>query len=305
MPFPLDHRGAAALLASRLPGADGRPLEPLGEGDYCLAFRWGSRVVRAAKHPAAAAALRREACVLAEVAGLLPLPVPRPEYHAPPGCPPFTVHDEVRGEVLTREGWEGMPAPARTRAASDLAAFLRALHSLPAEVGDRCGLERLDAASKARSLRGSCAEGLHARLDRETRDRLDAALAGWSSPAPGAAPEAVLLHRDVAPGHLLCDPATGRLTGVIDFGDVALGEPARDFVYVYEDFGPAILAEVLAAYAGERAPALLPEVRRWYLLEAVEWTVAASGAGGPELEEGLAEIRRELAAPEAVTLHTG
>ena len=37
----------------------------------------------------------------------------------------------------------------------------------------------------------------------------------------------VLLHCDLAPGHVLYDPSTGALTGIIDFGDVAIGEPTN------------------------------------------------------------------------------
>lgn len=63
------------------------------------------------------------------------------------------LHDEVTGEVLTREGWMGMPVPAREKAASDLADFLTALRRIPVEIRLECGLARLDAAELARKLR--------------------------------------------------------------------------------------------------------------------------------------------------------
>lgn len=292
----LDHATAAALLSDHLPAA-GVHLTPLGYGEFCLAFRLGKQIVRVARHPRAAIALRREACVLAAIADALPLPVPRPTYHSPSTCPPFTVHDEVTGELLTRDGWMGMRTAAREKAATDLATFLRALHAIPVTIGLECGLARLDGAEFARRLREAAAVTLYALLDRERRGRLDAILARWSLPLYAGRP-AVLLHCDIGPGHLLCDPATSSLTGVIDFGDIAVGEPARDFIFIYEDYGPAILTEVLSRYAGEDAPSLLSEVRRWYMLEAISWTLEMCAAKrATDVQHGLAEITRELAAP--------
>ncbi|HUF28718.1 MAG TPA: phosphotransferase [Gemmatimonadaceae bacterium] len=294
----IDHSGAAALIAGHLPAADHTPLEPFGQGVFCLAYRHGPRVVRVARHAEAAAALRREACVLDRIAPLLPLPVPRPTYHAPDGCPPFAVHDEVAGEALTRQRWLSMPADARENAAAELANFLRALHSLTTGSGVACGLEKLDATELARRLRGSMHDTIGGLFDRETRARLDAALERWSYSAPQSDSQPVLLHGDIGPAHVLYSEETGRLTGVIDFGDVAIGDAARDFIFMYEDYGEEIHSAVLRRYAGDDAPSMLAEIQKWYVLEAVAWTVEMHAARrDADVEQGIDEISRELARP--------
>jgi aminoglycoside 2''-phosphotransferase len=289
-----------ALLAGQLPAADRRRLEPLGQGEFYLAFRLGNQIVRVARHPEAAVALRREACVLVAVANRLPLPVPRPTYYQPSGCPPFSMHDEVVGTILTRDNWIRMPAAAREKAARDLAAFLRTLHTIPTAVGLECGLMQFDSSEYAHTLREAASAVVYPLLNDETQQSLDATLTLWSFPAGDGAPPRALLHCDIAPGHLLCDESTGRLTGVIDFGDIALGDPARDFIYIYEDYGPAILADVLSHYSDRGAPSLLPEIRKWYLLEVVAWTLdMLAGEHSAEVRQGLAEIKRELTAAAA------
>jgi aminoglycoside phosphotransferase (APT) family kinase protein len=91
------------------------------------------------------------------------------------------------------------------------------------------------------------------------------------------------------------DPSTLHLNGVIDFGDLVIGDPARDFIYIYEDFGPRILQEVLTRYAGKDALKMLPAIRKWYLLEAISWTINKyAEQHEADLGHGLAEIRREL-----------
>jgi aminoglycoside 2''-phosphotransferase len=288
----LDHSSAAKLLAGPFPGS---ALEPFGSGDFCLAFKRVDQVIRVARHPEAAGALERESCILPKIASRLPLPIPEPIYHAPHGCPPYTIHEEIVGEALTREAWEDMPASARERAASGLATFLKALHALPIEIGLECGLVQIDSVQMAGSLREEAADTIFPLLEPDLQGKLQRTLGHWASQQE--VPCFALLHRDIGPGHVLYDPLTLQLTGVIDFGDLVIGDPARDFIYIYEDFGPTILQEVLTHYAVKDAPTMMAAIRKWYLLEAISWTIAMYRQHQEEnLKHGLAEIRRELAA---------
>lgn len=60
----------------------------------------------------------------------------------------------------------------------------------------------------------------------------------------------VLIHCDLACEHIFCDPVRGALTGVIDWGDVTIGDPALDFVGLYSRHGRAFTERVLANYRG-------------------------------------------------------
>jgi aminoglycoside 2''-phosphotransferase len=232
----LDHTSAAKLLARQFPDSH---LVPFGSGDFCLAFKHGNEVIRVARHLEAAGALERESCILPKIAPRLPLPVLRLTYHAPDGFPPFTVHDEVVGDFLTREDWERMPPSSREKAASDLANFLKTLHALPIELGLECGLVQIDAAKMAYALLQEAADTIHPLLEPDVQRKFDQTLETWSSQPEVRRPG--LLHCDIGPGHVLYDPSTLHLTGVIDFADLVIGDPARDFIYIYEDFGTLIL----------------------------------------------------------------
>jgi aminoglycoside phosphotransferase (APT) family kinase protein len=48
--------------------------------------------------------------------------------------------------------------------------------------------------------------------------------------------EPALIHADLGPEHLLCDDS-GRLVGVIDWGDVAVGDPALDYAWLLHGAG--------------------------------------------------------------------
>ncbi|HEX2203143.1 MAG TPA: aminoglycoside phosphotransferase family protein [Longimicrobium sp.] len=293
-PWLSDHAEAAARIERHLPD-DGAELTPIGEGDDSFAFRLGTDVVRVAKHRGAADSLRLEACVMARIAPRLPFPVPRTAFSEPAHQCAFSVHAEVTGADLTREAWEALPPAAREAAAADVARFLDALHALGVAEAGACGVPRIDAAVFAGHLLAASAP-LHPRLAPETRRRLDAVLTRESLSSGADRPPA-LLHRDFGPGHVLFDPPTGRVTGVIDFGDLALGDPARDFIYVYEDYGSEMLDAVLRHYTGEDAATLRPRIHLWFLLEAVEWMLDPMEAGRrteAETEEGLAIVAHEL-----------
>ncbi|MEV0096548.1 aminoglycoside phosphotransferase family protein [Streptomyces sp. NPDC050738] len=98
-------------------------------------------------------------------------------------------------------------------------------------------LQQIDPAEGPPAYRG----GLLSEVDAETRDaiaeldRLDmidaaAATSAWeeSLGAPAWSGPPVWLHSDLMPGNLLT--ADGRLTGVIDFGTLGVGDPAADLL---------------------------------------------------------------------------
>ncbi|HSJ62896.1 MAG TPA: phosphotransferase [Gemmatimonadaceae bacterium] len=290
----LEHDAGASLLRAHLPEAD-LPLIAVGAGDDSLAFRAGRRILRLARHAESAAGLAREACALGMIADRLPLPVPRPSVFRPPDCPPFAMHQEVAGEVLTREAWLRLPGPDREATAVQLAEFLVALHAIPPADVQRCGLPRIDASEMVRTARTAMGRVLSPLLSAEGAPRLEAFLATWPRPDEHGARE-VLLHADLAPGHVLYDPDAGRLTGIIDFGDLSIGDAARDFIYLYEDFGMELLTAVAARYAGDAAPRLVERARRWYVLEAIVWTIEMhTSERVAQTRHGLNEIERELA----------
>jgi aminoglycoside 2''-phosphotransferase len=60
----------------------------------------------------------------------------------------------------------------------------------------------------------------------------------------------VLIHCDLACEHIFCDPARAVLTGVIDWGDATIGDPALDFVGLHNGRGREFTKHVLACYKG-------------------------------------------------------
>lgn len=79
------------------------------------------------------------------------------------------------------------------------------------------------------------------------------------------------LHGDFTLDNVIVDAASGRLVGVIDWGNAALGDPARDFVPLVLSRGWSFVKAVLAGYQRPVEDDFLDRVRVNAQLQAVQW----------------------------------
>lgn len=164
-----------------------------------------------------------EAPLLAAIAPLLPLPVPVPiAIDAEAGC---LVLPRVPGTPLL-----DVPRAGRRAYAAQLLAFADALHALNPGVDVRADdLAPEDWLVEAQrtwvAVRGE--------VPASRREAVEVVLAG-AAPAPTT--RRVLIHGDLGAEHVLVD--AGRITGVIDWGDAVIGDPALDLGRLMRDLGP-------------------------------------------------------------------
>ncbi len=110
--------------------------------------------------------------------------------------------------------------------------------------------------------------------------------------------QGVISHTDLHRNHLYVQGEF--LTGVIDFGDVAILPPAWEFAILAHNYGWSSTREILHAYTDEaarrqqiqqQARVLAVIVGLYRLNRAVQWNFAQ-----PRLDEGVAFLREALAA---------
>ncbi|WP_030430181.1 phosphotransferase [Allokutzneria albata] len=224
----------------------------------------GGWVERRPRRPEVAPRLLAEVRLMSWLAPLLPLPVPRP----------VIVSEEPL--VLRHQLVPGEPAERLTAADGRvLGRFLRALHDVdpvePVQEGDLGDVDRFRAEvvplvpDKPRAL---------ALLD-EFR----------------SVPKDSVVHGDLGPEHVLC--RDGAVSGVIDWTDAHLGDPAIDLAWTL--FGtPAEFADALAETYGVSGE-LRHRALQWHRLG--PWYEVTHGldTGRPELvRDGVAGIVSRL-----------
>jgi aminoglycoside 2''-phosphotransferase len=242
--------GYIELLQACYPTLQVERCRPLGEGWDSVALLVNDHLVfRFAKRPDASVRQAREAELLPLLADRLPLPIPRyTSTWTDPAWPGKRIvgYRLIPGEplMLTR------PEYHATQAAR-LGAFVSALHAVPVEEARRLGVVNRDAASLREAYRGFFATVRTNMLPLFTAQEQVAIVAFWSRYLDDDACftfTPTLVHRDLVPEHVLFDPTTGHLTGVIDWGDAGIDDPAVDFAGVRRRLGEEFARQMLAAY---------------------------------------------------------
>lgn len=87
-------------------------------------------------------------------------------------------------------------------------------------------------------------------------------------------------HNDLSPEHLVVEPSTGRLAGVLDWTSTMLGDAARDFVTFATFGGWGFVERVLAHYPGTVDGGFRERLRYMARLLSVMWLGEAQQNGG-------------------------
>jgi aminoglycoside 2''-phosphotransferase len=148
------------------------------------------------------------------------------------------------GETIAAQPVRGRSA--RSRLARDLGRFLSTLHGVPVEEARRAGVRDQDLWTDEYAPLVERALPLLPPATRAWLERRcdDFVRGGGSRDAPR-----VLVHGDIWGQNLLVDES-GALSGVIDFGDARIGDPALDFAGVLNDFPWPFLERVWSHYRG-------------------------------------------------------
>ena len=247
-PADIDVDGALvrALLREQHPDLADRALEKAAEGWDNVLFRLGADLaVRLPRRSVAAALLEHEQQRLPQLRDRLPLPIPSPVRIGRPGCGfpwCWSVIPWFSGQSALMAGFADLD-----QTASDLGWFVRRLHEPAADDALRNPFRGVELASRDPLVRQHLQQ-----LGNEVDG--DAALELWQRAleAPAWTGPPLWIHGDLHPGNLIVED--GRLSAVVDFGDMTAGDPATDLAAGWMMFPPDARTRFREAAAGECDP---------------------------------------------------
>lgn len=245
---------ARRLIESQFPALRIARLDAVAEGWDNTVFRVNdSWLFRFPRRQLAIDGVLREREILPLLAGRLPAPVPLPAFQGTPSADfpwPFFGYRELPGkEVCAVE----LIPEARVRLVGELAGFLRHLHG--PEIREDLGV-RLPRDPFARAdMKVRIPKTLTALADVKQRGIVDeirpwealVKAAGHIAPEPKA-----VVHGDLHFRHWLSDEL-GELRGVLDWGDICVGDPAMDLQMYWSFCKPVERPVFAAAYGSVRA----------------------------------------------------
>lgn len=260
----IDSELVARLVSAQLPGLAGQTVHSPVSGWDNVVFRLGEDLaVRLPRREVAVELAVNEHRWLPEFAARVRLPIPVPLHVGEPdhGYPwTWSVIPWIEGISLTES-----PARGRGDVARSLAGFITELHVPAPDDAPHNPFRGVPLADRAGVLEERLGTGLIPRSDELLRLWHELIRAEVWKGAP------VWLHGDLHPGNLLV--SDGNLSGVIDFGDLAAGDPATDLAVGWLAFDAedraVFEAELPSAYRDDAT--LRTRSKGWALLLATAY----------------------------------
>jgi aminoglycoside phosphotransferase (APT) family kinase protein len=277
---------AARLISAQFPELAEAAVVPIHAGWDNTVFRVDDRYVfRFPRRQIAVPLLQHELRSLPLLAPRLPAAIPIPvfEGHPAAGYPwPFAGYRYLAGR---RAAGCSLDLAARERLAQALGQFLKALHAIPP--GDlpagSLPLDEFERLSTRRRLTQTRERLRHLRETGVFLDTTPVLSIVEEAVEPSTADPVVIAHGDLHMGQILLSD-DDRLSAVIDWGDLHLGDRAVDFTIIHQLMPPSCHDAFLEAY-GDVDPLGWRLARARAAWHAVALLVSATDAGDRPLAD--------------------
>jgi aminoglycoside phosphotransferase (APT) family kinase protein len=261
-----------------------------GYGSMVFEHRPGQVIARISRSAEAGKRLRATLAVLQAVHDRISFAVPRIFWSLDTGqdaSAPFgaMAYEKLAGEPLS-------PATIGQDTEESLTGALIEIHRVPAVGSLARQLPSIADQERFRQLSyAAIRDLLYQHLSHEQFRRVEA----WHASSPPLPEQPRLVHGDFWQENLLVDPANGRLTGVLDWENAMLGDPAQDFGPL-RHLDRALAKDVLVHYLERTGddPAAFRE-RLWWHWQGREFSgiyLALQMHDEAEMDDGIRKLRQ-------------
>lgn len=201
----------------------------LGQGLDSIAYLINNEYIfKQSKHEEARINLKKEIQVLNYLKDKITLQIPDIEYYSEK----YSVcgYKEIKGYKLTPSIYQNLSDDEKDMLAQDIALFLREMHSMT--LPDIDGLE-LDIIDDYCSDYDVLKETIYDKIPDKSKEYIDRLYKRILNDEHIYQYVRVLCHNDLGCNHIIM--RNNRAVGIIDFGDVAITDRDKDFVYLLED----------------------------------------------------------------------
>ena len=232
-------------------------IEYLGEGMGNTAFLVnGEFIFRFAKNEKADASIEKEIKALPEIQKRIDLPVPNFEYTGRQRNQ-FRVigYKRVGGESLEKSDLVSPEGKVDEELTSQLATFFKQLHSIDVTTAKSWGLPKRNFRSQyenelqdARDRIYSLVEQTYPAEAELIKDYIEKLFAGYLDNRENFEYKPAVLHGDLEAEHIIFDQQSRKITGIIDWGGMRIGDPDYDLFRPYSHYGSEFIEEFLKHY---------------------------------------------------------
>ncbi|MDD4901462.1 MAG: aminoglycoside phosphotransferase family protein [Patescibacteria group bacterium] len=177
----------------------------------------------------------------------------------------FGGYEIIKGEELTPQKYSKLSAKQKQKIIMDLAKFVSLLHNIPLKKAEHHGFEkckpwRQDLKEKQKWFEDEFKVKVGNKLSKEENVFIENFISHHSNPQYF---KPALGHYDLSHDHIFINQ-DGSISGIIDFGDLAIGDPSREFNGFY-DYNEKMPAQVYKLYEGPKDKDFLKRSREHFI----------------------------------------
>jgi aminoglycoside 2''-phosphotransferase len=163
--------------------------------------------------------------------------------------------------------------------------FLTKLHSIDPAEADNINLQALHTYKYWETLHSSVREEIFPHLPNKEKDLINRLFGDFLNEFQDYAFKKSIIHGDLTASNIIYSEKSGRISGIIDFTDSQLGDPAFDFAGLYWAYGADFTEEVMSWYqTGEAVDSLYKRVRSFYGLQPIFHELLYAVRNGKKME---------------------
>ncbi|PEI74493.1 aminoglycoside phosphotransferase family protein [Bacillus wiedmannii] len=195
-----------------------------------------------------------------------------PQYHllyrndadAVPLCSYYTL---IHGEPLKTDIVIKLEDKELKTIITQLATFLATLHSIPLKQGTTLGFPVEKTLTYWKELQTKLNQYVTNSLTSLQQSALNCLFENFFTCIDTSTFQKTIIHADFTHHHILFDHQNKTISGIIDFGDAQIGDPAFDFAGLYYDFGHEFTTSVYEQYStliSHHDPLLIHRITTFY-----------------------------------------
>jgi aminoglycoside 2''-phosphotransferase len=185
----------------------------------------------------------------------------------------FVGYKKIEGEFLTKELFYSFSKSEQDKIQKSLAGFLITIHQQNIDEFTKCGIEIQDFRAEYKCDFENVQEYVFPLISIENKEFITKQFHQYLETRENFSCQPVLLHNDFRAEHVLVNTKTKQITGIIDFGDIGIGDADYDLMCLVDDYGEDFVRSLLKFYTHQNQEKLFPKLYFWCLVDILQMIV--------------------------------
>jgi len=241
-------------IQSEFPAYPVSSIKKMGEGDNSKAYIINKNYLfRFPKRKEVKKQLQREIAVLPKIKSSLNLSIPHFEFISQDTN--FVGYKMIPGKPFTLETYNCLNKKQQEYVHQSIGNFLFKLHHINLQTLNNCNLEIMNPFEEYSDNFTEAEKYIYPHISKNKQKIITLLFSQYLNNPENFNYTPALIHNDFSKDHILFNtvnqptcPVGRQITGIIDFGDIAIGDPDYDFMYLLDEFGEEFLKEIFKTY---------------------------------------------------------